>query len=322
MIDSKTCKVKRIGFLLLNSASVADLSIVTEILHKANNLSNKNHYEYLTLSLDGAPVRLNTGLKLNADLALRHAPSLDYLFIFSTNISDEIALHLLESGIKKQNQELMVLVAMNCASFWLGKLGFLDGKRATIIWEIFEKFSRECPNVIVTSNLYEYDGNCATCAGGASTFDFMHYLLSDHHDHDFITSLAEVFVMERIRNSSHRQRIPLVMKIGNNQPVLTEAVALMEANLSEPLSTAEISRYVGVSTRQLERLFKKYLNKMPSKYYLELRLFYAKTLLTGSSVSILDIGKMSGFSNGPHFTTTYYKHFGVRPREDRKCKLA
>jgi AraC-like DNA-binding protein len=53
----------------------------------------------------------------------------------------------------------------------------------------------------------------------------------------------------------------------------------MEANIEEPLSTDDIAGLVGISRRQLERLFKQYLGSLPSRYYLELRLQRARQLL-------------------------------------------
>jgi len=91
----------------------------------------------------------------------------------------------------------------------------------------------------------------------------------------------------------------------------------MEANLAEPLPTEEVARLVGVSRRQLERLFKQHLDSLPSRHYLELRLARAQRLLQQSSQSILQIGLSSGFSSGPHFSNAYKAHFGHTPRDER-----
>jgi len=119
------------------------------------------------------------------------------------------------------------------------------------------------------------------------------------------------------RPISSPQRIPLATRIGGSQPKLTDAVSLMEANIEEPLSTDDIAYYVGVSRRQLERLFKQYLSTVPSKYYLSLRLARARQLLQQTSKSIVQIGLACGFSSGPHFSSTYRSHFGITPREER-----
>jgi len=98
---------------------------------------------------------------------------------------------------------------------------------------------------------------------------------------------------------------------------LAEAVALMEANLGEPLATEDIAQLVGVSRRQLERLFKQHLDELPSRYYAELRLARARRLLQQTSQSILQIGLACGFANGSHFSNAYRARFGRTPRDER-----
>ncbi len=97
---------------------------------------------------------------------------------------------------------------------------------------------------------------------------------------------------------------------------------LMEANLEEPLSTDDIASLVGMSRRQLERLFKQFLNRQPSRYYLELRLARSRQLLQGTHHSIVQVGLMCGFSSGSHFSTAFGALFGNTPRQERQRKLA
>ena len=73
-----------------------------------------------------------------------------------------------------------------------------------------------------------------------------------------------------LRAGEERQRIPFVTAPGERHPRLNDALLLMEANIEDPLTSDEIAGLVGVSRRQLERLFRQYLGSMPSKYYLGL----------------------------------------------------
>ena len=103
---------------------------------------------------------------------------------------------------------------------------------------------------------------------------------------------------------------------------LTEAVSLMEANLGEPLPTEDIARLVGVSRRQLERLFKQHRDELPSRYYGELRLSRARRLLQQTSQSILQVGLGCGFSSGSHFSNAYRARYGHTPREERSQRAS
>ncbi len=310
-------KQLRYGFLLLPNASMANLAIATEVLVAANQLAEKRCYEYLTLSLDGAAVTLLNGQKLEVDLPLLNAPRLDALFVLAGDTHGEVAVEELARAAALPGNDKMLIAGIGCGSYWLARAGLLSGYRATIHWQEISRLTDEFSDVIVSGNLYEADRNRASCAGGAATLDFMVMLVSGLLGSEFASRLSEIFSMERIRPGNERQRIPLVTRIGGSQPKLTEAVSLMEANIEEPLSTDDIAFYVGVSRRQLERLFKQYLSTVPSKYYLELRLNRARQLLQQTSKSIVQIGLACGFSSGPHFSSTYRSHFNITPREER-----
>ncbi|MBV8046307.1 MAG: GlxA family transcriptional regulator [Paludibacterium sp.] len=316
-LQPQAVKPLRYGMLLLPHTSMADFAMACEVLARANQLAERKIYEFLTLSLDGTPVALSNGLQYAVDLPLGYSPRLDGLLIFAGDISSDINIDELSRGIHAQNMEKMQLAGIGCASYWLARAGMLNQHRATIHWQDINQFTEDFPDVVVSSNLYEADSTVMTCAGGVATMDFVLSLIAAQQSHEFASRLSEVFIMERTRPGNERQRIPLATRIGGSQPKLTEAVSLMEANIEEPLSTDDIAYYVGVSRRQLERLFKQYLSTVPSKYYLELRLNRARQLLQQTSKSIVQISLACGFSSGPHFSSTYRNHFGITPREER-----
>ena len=121
---------------------------------------------------------------------------------------------------------------------------------------------------------------------------------------------------------SERQRLPS-QSLGDLQPRLTMAIDLMENNIEEPLATEEIAELVSVSRHHPERFFKRYLNAMPARHYLQIRLKRAHHLLQTSNKSIVQIGLMCGFSSGPHFSSTYKAFYQTTPRQERaKCFAA
>ena len=92
----------------------------------------------------------------------------------------------------------------------------------------------------------------------------------------------------------------------------------MEANIEEPMTLDELSHHVDLSRRQLERLFQRYLNCVPTRYYLELRLERARQLLLQTSKPIVDIALACGFVSAPHFSKCYRDTFSVPPRDERR----
>ena len=57
--------------------------------------------------------------------------------------------------------------------------------------------------------------------------------------------------------------MPLRVRLGLGHPKVLEVITSMEENLEEPISCVDLAERCGVSTRQMERLFRKYLGRTP-----------------------------------------------------------
>jgi transcriptional regulator GlxA family with amidase domain len=143
-------------------------------------------------------------------------------------------------------------------------------------------------------------------------------MIGRDHGPELADRIADTLGVGVLRAGDERQRIPFVTAPGERHPRLNDALLLMEANIEDPLTTDDIAGLVGVSRRQLERLFRQYLGSMPSKYYLGLRLSKARTQLQRTSKSVVQISLACGFSSAAHFSNAYRERFGVTPREDRR----
>ncbi len=205
---------------------------------------------------------------------------------------------------------------------WLAEAGVLNGVRTALPWALYPEVDSSADRAILTPHLYDIDQQRLTCCGGAASIDFALTLVEAIFGAALQAQIKEALCIDRVRGAEERQRVALQARFGTLQPKLSEAVTLMEANLEEPLSTDDIAGLVGLSRRQLERLFKQYLGSLPSRYYLELRLQRARQLLLDTNYSIVQVGLMCGFSSGSHFSTAFGALFGNTPREERQRKLA
>jgi transcriptional regulator GlxA family with amidase domain len=204
---------------------------------------------------------------------------------------------------------------------WLAEAGLMGGVRIALPWARYADTEGISARAILTPNLYQIDGPHLSCCGGAASTDFALALVAALYGADVQAEIKEALCIDRVRGHDERQRVALQARFGALQPKLSEAVTLMEANIEEPLSTDDIAGLVGLSRRQLERLFKQYLGSLPSRYYLELRLQRARQLLLETNYSIVQVGLMCGFSSGSHFSTAFGTLFGNTPREERQRRL-
>ncbi|GGY10811.1 helix-turn-helix domain-containing protein [Massilia dura] len=211
---------------------------------------------------------------------------------------------------------------VGAAVLWLAGAGHAAGIRIALPWALYADTEEITERTIMTPHLFEIDGRYLTCCGGAASIDFALTLIEHLFGSAIGAAVKEALCIDRVRGADERQRVALQARFGALQPKLSEAVTLMEANIEEPLSTDDIANLVGLSRRQLERLFKQYLGSLPSRYYLELRLQRARQLLLETNHSIVQVGLMCGFSSGSHFSTAFGALFGNTPREERQRKLA
>ena len=208
------------------------------------------------------------------------------------------------------------------AVLWLAATGGCAGQRIALPWSLYADTEHITDRAILTPHLFEIDGRLLSCCGGAASLDFSLTLIDCLFGPQVQAEIKEALCIDRVRSHEERQRVALQARFGVLQPKLSEAVTLMETNIEEPLSTDDIANLVGLSRRQLERLFKQYLGSLPSRYYLELRLQRARQLLLETNYSIVQVGLMCGFSSGSHFSTAFGTLFGNTPREERQRKLS
>jgi AraC family transcriptional regulator, exoenzyme S synthesis regulatory protein ExsA len=92
-------------------------------------------------------------------------------------------------------------------------------------------------------------------------------------------------------------------------------------------SVAELARECHVSTRQLERYFRKKRGVRPIRWLNELRLLRALELI-GEGLSVKEAGAMLGYQDLSHFTKAFKSFHGKLPSdtkyfssEKRKCRI-
>lgn len=98
---------------------------------------------------------------------------------------------------------------------------------------------------------------------------------------------------------------------------LDEARRLMKSEIENPLSPEEIATQLGLGYSWFRRTFKEYTGVSPAQYQIQLRLNYAKELLTRTSLNITEIAYKLHFESVGQFSTFFKKREGLTPKEYR-----
>lgn len=313
----KAAPPQTVGFLLLDQFTLISLASAVEPLRMANQLTGQELYRWHTLSSGGEQVWASDGMPITPDTSIINAPMLDTVIVCG-GIG-------IQGAVTREHVTWLRTLARRskriggvCTGSWaLANAGLLDGFDCSVHWEFLAAMQEAFPLVNLSSSLFTLDRDRFTSSGGTAPMDMMLHLISRDHGHELSAAISEMFVYERIRNEQDHQRVPLKHMLGTHQPKLQEVVALMEANLEEPIDLDELANYVGLSRRQLERLFQKYLHSSPSRYYLKLRLIRARQLLKQTPISIVELSVVCGFVSTPHFSKCYRECFGIPPSDER-----
>ncbi|WP_374652742.1 GlxA family transcriptional regulator [Dongia sp.] len=313
---------QEMAFLLVPNFSMIAFTSAVEPLRLANRVAGKELYRWHLFSADGKAVAASNGIPLAPEGSVEQIVNYQTIVLCSG-----VDGHLYEdknvfAHLRRADRQGADIGALCTGAHILAKANMLNGYRCTIHWENLASFAENFPEIETTSELFEIDRNRFTCSGGTAALDMMLNLISQQHGHELAAAVSEQFIHERIRDRHDHQRMALTARLGVRHPKLIQVIQQMEANLEEPLDRAELADAAGLSSRQMERLFAKYLHRSPARYYVELRLHRARLLLLQTNMSVIDVALACGFVSASHFSKCYRDFFGKTPRRERATPSA
>ncbi len=313
----QTSSQYRIGIFIPNECSLLTLGAVTEPLVRVNQILGEEKYQlvYVGEKAD-TPIILSQSpfpFSISSQAGIEDIKDYDCLII----IADQLPDRVIKAKTKKALQSYYVqshkpIVVLQAGGFWLLNSDIGLEEKWAMHWRWEDEIKVRYPSLTVRYEGFCQSNNIVSCVNHSESLNFILRYLAKHEDDVTVRAIRDEFYIEHgnseVAEESSGAELP---------PRLQKAIALMESNLEDPLSADMIADLVHVSRRQLERLFKRYLDTMPARHYLQLRLKNAQQLLQTTNHSVVQIGLMCGFSSGPHFSSAYKQYFEITPREER-----
>ena len=150
----------------------------------------------------------------------------------------------------------MTLGSLCTGGYALVKAGLMNGYRCAVHWENLSSLREEFSAVTFTEDLFVTDRDRITCSGGTAPLYLMLDLMARRYGDAVAAGVSEQFILDRIRSATEKQHIPMAARIGVNRRELVSTAQLMEAHIEDPLSFDQIAESVGLSQRQLQRMFR------------------------------------------------------------------
>lgn len=314
---SAAVKPRRFVFVLLRNFTLLSFASALECLRISNRMSNKTLYEWILISEEQKTITCSAGIEFTVEHDLIDLNRDDTIILCGgANVREATTKRLL-NWLRREARRGLTMAGLCTAAFPLAKAGLLDGKRATIHWENQDSFAEEFESVELTKSVFIVAGNRMTTAGGTSSIDLMLKLIADEHGEELANAVADQQIYSSIRTDQDTQRLSVPTRLGVRHPKLSQVIQMMEGNIEEPISPSTLAKRVAMSTRQLERLFRRYLSRSPKRYYMELRLQKARNLLLQTDMSVINVALACGFASPSHFSKCYRAHYSITPYRER-----
>lgn len=309
-------------FLLLPEFSFIGFAALVEPLRIANRFK-ADAYAWRIVSTDGLPVTASNGIALHPQATLAEPSQSDGIFVITS--FNPLSHYVPEIGrqLRARAHRGMALGAIDTGCFVLAQAGLLKGATVTLHWEAVPAFRELYPQVEVREEArFTIAPKLLTSAGAMASVDLMLEVISRDHGSEMALLVSEQLVSGWVRDRADHQRLQVSARYKVHNAKVAQVIALMEQLLEAPLSSDALALRIGVTRRQLERLFLEHLGTSPVNFYLRLRLERARHLLRQSSLDVTEIALACGFTSASAFSRAYRRQFNLAPRQDREEKTS
>ncbi|WP_136682676.1 GlxA family transcriptional regulator [Falsirhodobacter xinxiangensis] len=313
---AKMTAPRRFVFLLLDRFTMLSFACAIEPLRIANRVAGQELYTW-KLAGEGGFATCSNGAAFKLDMGLEELEREDTLLVCGGIDVQKATTRPITSWLRREARRGAAVGGLCTGAYSVAKAGLLDGRKATIHWENHDGFLEEFEEVQLTKSVFVIDGNRISTAGGTSSIDLMLRIIAQDQGDALANTVADQLIYSAIRTDRDTQRLSIPTRIGVRHPKLSEVIKKMEAAIEDPISPADLAEEVGMSTRQLERLFRRYLARSPKRYYMELRLSKARNLLMQTDMSVINVALACGFASPSHFSKCYRAHYDTTPYRER-----
>ena len=307
---------RQITFCLCPGFPLFSVAAALDVMRHANRFANTEFYHWTFLSETDQTVTDSNGIPLLPGCDIATAPTSDFAFIVAGFDASKIMQPRLCGWLLKQARAGHSVGGISNGAFLLAAAGLLNQYSATTHWEDFESFCLLYPEVRARYQRFVMDRNRVSCAGGSATLDLFLELARQDLGNEIALKISRQMLLQEqsvvLPGSTHRSS-------GQHySPPVQRALSLIEAGVGQSITVNQLAQRIGISRRDLLRLFRKELNNTPSRVLAQRRLDRARSLVLNTGLPMIAIAESVGFSSQSHLTSSYHAEFGITPAQQRR----
>ncbi|MET2831182.1 GlxA family transcriptional regulator [Mesorhizobium shangrilense] len=319
-------KQLKVGFILARSFTLSAFALFVDTLRLASDeldRSGRVFADWQVLSSTRHLVTSSCGIQVSPTTNLADPAVYDYIVVVGglLNVDEPIDARTIEF-LGKASRQKIPLIGLCTGTFILAAAGLLSDHQTCVSWLHYQAFRDRFPDLKVWADrIFNLDRTRGSCAGGSSAADMAASIVRRHIGKDAERNALEVLQIEKARSTFDIQpRRPLAIE--SRDPKVKAALIMMETHTEDTISIPMLAEAVGVSRRQLERLFMDHAKASPAVVYKRMRLERARYLLLHSDAPLIDIALETGFENTSHFSRSFKESFGQSPTQLRTAAAA
>jgi transcriptional regulator GlxA family with amidase domain len=314
-----TTAPQRVTFLIVPRFNMVEMIAMIEPMRVANYLSPTPLYKWETVAFDGTRITASNGMTVDAEVPSARSRRGELVFVFASWGGETYANRDVLGWVRRQARDGARICAVELGCYIVARAGLLTGRRIATHFSYAPAFQEEFPDISVVDQIFTLDAQVLSCAGSFSTVDLMLCLIREQHGEALASEVSDQLISNPARPATTLQRRGLGNGIENLPPMIRQVISLIERNVSEPLDVPTIAEELGLSQRQLERLFKTAVGCTVVQFSVLVRLQHARVLLVASRQSIREIASATGFNTLSHFAHSFRRCFGRKPSDYRQA---
>lgn len=312
---------RRFTFVLIPSFSLLAVSCAIDALRAANIVDQENGsdgcYRWQLAAISDQTVASSCGIALPTTPLNLLEPS-QVIAVCGGDSSHNFKSDTLTRWLRAESQSDVSIGSISDGAFVVAETGLFHGYRSTIHWKCQDAYRARFPNLDIRASMLELDRRRFSCAGGTSSLDLMLHFVRQDLGSDVMVKITDNYFHDTVRDSSQGQHMAEAYRHAARSRVLSDALAIMTANLDQSIPIAKISDQVGTSHRSLDRLFQKHLGQSPGQHFRKLRLSRAAALLTQTGLPVSEIALNCGFSTPSHLGRYFKAEYNLTPKQYRQ----
>ncbi|HCM77731.1 MAG TPA: AraC family transcriptional regulator [Cytophagales bacterium] len=220
-------------------------------------------------------------------------PGMDQQYVRSHSFKAEKELFM---WLKECADKKITTCSVCNGAFALGYAGLLNDVECTTHWRRVDELQAQFPKAkVLTDIIYVKNSHVYTSAGISAGIDLALSVLEDVSGPQFTNKVARGLVVYYRRNGRRKQETIYLDFREHINGKIHEVQDYLVDHVGSDNSITNLAEMVGMSPRNLSRVFKEATGTTIVNYLTQLRLAHAKTMLKNSENSMHTIARHCGF---------------------------